>query len=202
MRVAAAPPTPFDALSGSPLILHDGTVATIRSAGPGDRHAVRTFFHELSEVASPAIAAPLPSLNVWLSNYGEPLLRFCSVPTIFVPESPNSTKRRRHDHASALEDRWHPADQMTKSPGKLRCHARRVARLEQVEQRVTRGDLQAPEPTHLRLGELQSRKRGEIARPHRIGFMRQTWRKTCENMNRLGHAMTRASREVLRGRHD
>src|ERR1700681_2892459 len=48
MRVAAAPPAPFDALPGSPLILRDGTVATIRAAGPGDHVAVRTFFHELS----------------------------------------------------------------------------------------------------------------------------------------------------------
>jgi hypothetical protein len=48
MRVAAAPPAPFDAWPGIPLILRDGTVATIRAAGPGDRVAVRTFFHELS----------------------------------------------------------------------------------------------------------------------------------------------------------
>jgi acetyl coenzyme A synthetase (ADP forming)-like protein len=48
MRVAAAPPAPFDGLPGSPLILRDGTVATIRAAGPGDHVAVRTFFHQLS----------------------------------------------------------------------------------------------------------------------------------------------------------
>src|ERR1700686_4540478 len=53
MRVAAAPPAPFDALPGSPLILRDGTVATIRAAGPGDHAALRRSSHELSPGSRP-----------------------------------------------------------------------------------------------------------------------------------------------------
>ena len=34
------------------------------------------------------VAAPVPRAEVWLANVGEPLVRFCSVPILFVPESP------------------------------------------------------------------------------------------------------------------
>jgi nucleotide-binding universal stress UspA family protein len=33
-----------------------------------------------------AVAAPLPRISAWLSDYGEPLVRFCTVPILFVPE--------------------------------------------------------------------------------------------------------------------
>lgn len=33
-----------------------------------------------------AVAAPVPRTSSWLSNYGEPLVRFCTVPILFVPE--------------------------------------------------------------------------------------------------------------------
>jgi nucleotide-binding universal stress UspA family protein len=33
-----------------------------------------------------AIAAPVPRTPSWLSDYGEPLVRFCTVPILFVPE--------------------------------------------------------------------------------------------------------------------
>jgi nucleotide-binding universal stress UspA family protein len=33
-----------------------------------------------------AVAAPLPRTSGWLSNYGESLVRFCTVPILFVPE--------------------------------------------------------------------------------------------------------------------
>jgi Universal stress protein family len=32
------------------------------------------------------VAAPEPRSSVWLSNYGEPLVRYCTVPILFVPE--------------------------------------------------------------------------------------------------------------------
>jgi acetyl coenzyme A synthetase (ADP forming)-like protein len=48
MRVIAPPPAPFDGSPGSPLILRDGSVATVRAAGPSDRNAVRAFFRDLS----------------------------------------------------------------------------------------------------------------------------------------------------------
>jgi hypothetical protein len=32
------------------------------------------------------VAAPLPRTSGWLSNYGESLVRFCTVPILFVPE--------------------------------------------------------------------------------------------------------------------
>lgn len=32
------------------------------------------------------VAAPLPRTANWLSSYGEPLVRFCTVPILFVPE--------------------------------------------------------------------------------------------------------------------
>ncbi len=32
------------------------------------------------------VAAPQPRSSGWLSNYGEPLVRFCTVPILFVPE--------------------------------------------------------------------------------------------------------------------
>lgn len=32
------------------------------------------------------VAAPLPRTSAWLSDYGEPLVRFCTVPILFVPE--------------------------------------------------------------------------------------------------------------------
>lgn len=51
MRVSAPPPTPFDGLPGSPLILRDGSVVTVRTAGPADRPAVRAFFRSLSPVS-------------------------------------------------------------------------------------------------------------------------------------------------------
>jgi hypothetical protein len=44
MRVAAPPPAPFDAPPGSPLILRDGSVATVSAAGPADRDEIRRFF--------------------------------------------------------------------------------------------------------------------------------------------------------------
>lgn len=33
-----------------------------------------------------AVAAPLPRTSAWLAEYGEPLVRFCTVPILFVPE--------------------------------------------------------------------------------------------------------------------
>ena len=33
-----------------------------------------------------AVAAPLPRTSGWLSNYGDSLVRFCTVPILFVPE--------------------------------------------------------------------------------------------------------------------
>jgi acetate---CoA ligase (ADP-forming) len=48
VRITAAPPAPFDAPSDSPLILRDGSVATVRAAGPLDQNAVREFFHALT----------------------------------------------------------------------------------------------------------------------------------------------------------
>jgi acetyl coenzyme A synthetase (ADP forming)-like protein len=48
MRVSVPPPAPFDGQPGSPLILRDGSVATIRIAGPTDRRQIQRFFHELS----------------------------------------------------------------------------------------------------------------------------------------------------------
>jgi nucleotide-binding universal stress UspA family protein len=32
------------------------------------------------------VAAPQPRTSAWLSDYGEPLVRFCTVPILFVPE--------------------------------------------------------------------------------------------------------------------
>ena len=32
------------------------------------------------------VAAPMPRTSGWLSNYGESLVRFCTVPILFVPE--------------------------------------------------------------------------------------------------------------------
>lgn len=32
------------------------------------------------------VAAPQPRSSAWLSNYGEPLVRYCTVPILFVPE--------------------------------------------------------------------------------------------------------------------
>jgi nucleotide-binding universal stress UspA family protein len=32
------------------------------------------------------VAAPRPQTSQWLSDYGEPLVRFCTVPILFVPE--------------------------------------------------------------------------------------------------------------------
>ena len=33
-----------------------------------------------------AAAVPEPRTAAWMSDYGEPLVRFCSVPVLFVPE--------------------------------------------------------------------------------------------------------------------
>jgi nucleotide-binding universal stress UspA family protein len=33
-----------------------------------------------------AVATPQPRTSAWLSDYGEPLVRFCTVPILFVPE--------------------------------------------------------------------------------------------------------------------
>jgi len=33
------------------------------------------------------VAAPVPRPSTWLSSYGEPLVRFCTVPILFVPET-------------------------------------------------------------------------------------------------------------------
>ena len=33
------------------------------------------------------VAAPLPRTSAWLSDYGEPLVRFSTVPILFVPEA-------------------------------------------------------------------------------------------------------------------
>lgn len=34
-----------------------------------------------------AVAAPVPCAGAWLSNIGEPIVRFCECPIVFVPES-------------------------------------------------------------------------------------------------------------------
>jgi nucleotide-binding universal stress UspA family protein len=34
-----------------------------------------------------AVAAPLPRGSVWLAHYGDELMRFCTVPILFVPET-------------------------------------------------------------------------------------------------------------------
>jgi nucleotide-binding universal stress UspA family protein len=33
------------------------------------------------------VAAPLPRNSTWLADYGEPLVRFCTVPILFVPDT-------------------------------------------------------------------------------------------------------------------
>ena len=33
------------------------------------------------------VATPVPQTSAWLSDYGEPLVRFCTVPILFVPEA-------------------------------------------------------------------------------------------------------------------
>jgi acetyl coenzyme A synthetase (ADP forming)-like protein len=48
MRVAAPPPTPLDGPPNAPLVLRDGTVVSVRAAGPADRAAVRAFIERLS----------------------------------------------------------------------------------------------------------------------------------------------------------
>ncbi len=48
MRLLAPHHEPFDGLPGSPLILRDGSVASIRAANPADRTEIREFFHHLS----------------------------------------------------------------------------------------------------------------------------------------------------------
>ena len=71
MRVAAAPPAPFDALPGSPLILRDGTVATIRAAGPRDRDCQPLpRGRRVAIVTSPTWAA-----SAWTSRLVEPWAR-------------------------------------------------------------------------------------------------------------------------------
>jgi hypothetical protein len=35
------------------------------------------------------VAVPEPRTAAWLSNFGEPLVRFCTAPILFVPDSPS-----------------------------------------------------------------------------------------------------------------
>jgi hypothetical protein len=41
---------------------------------------------ERTGATSLAAGVPEPRTAAWTSNYGEPLVRFCSVPILFVPE--------------------------------------------------------------------------------------------------------------------
>src|SRR3990170_3063117 len=48
MRAIPAPPPATDDLDAPRLVLRDGTVASVRPAGPADRDELRRFFHDLS----------------------------------------------------------------------------------------------------------------------------------------------------------
>ena len=48
MRTIPAPPPATDDLDAPRLVLRDGTVASVRTASPSDRDALRRFFHDLS----------------------------------------------------------------------------------------------------------------------------------------------------------
>jgi nucleotide-binding universal stress UspA family protein len=79
--------------AGAPL---KGT-ATVRYADELARCFEGKVFDRRHDPVEPAIqdtratmlvvAAPEPRTASWLSNYGEPLVRFCTVPILFVPET-------------------------------------------------------------------------------------------------------------------
>ena len=48
MRTIPAPPPATDDLDAPRLVLRDGTVASVRTAGAADRDELRRFFHDLS----------------------------------------------------------------------------------------------------------------------------------------------------------
>src|SRR6185295_15752767 len=48
MHTLAPSPPAVDDPAGPRLVLRDGTVASVRRSTPGDREAMRRFFHELS----------------------------------------------------------------------------------------------------------------------------------------------------------
>jgi nucleotide-binding universal stress UspA family protein len=50
------------------------------------RHGLIEPSLEAARATMLVVAAPQPRSNAWLSNYGEPLVRYCTIPILFVPE--------------------------------------------------------------------------------------------------------------------
>jgi nucleotide-binding universal stress UspA family protein len=58
-----------------------------------DRHGLIEPALQQSHATMLVSAAPQPRSSAWLSNFGEPLVRFSTVPILFVPESPQGASQ-------------------------------------------------------------------------------------------------------------
>ena len=58
-----------------------------------ERHGLIEPALERTRATLLAAAMPEPRAAAWMSNYGEPLVRFCTVPILFVPESRDGALR-------------------------------------------------------------------------------------------------------------
>jgi nucleotide-binding universal stress UspA family protein len=74
-------------------LVGDQALDCARSLAPCFGSQVTDARHDLIEPALETTratilvaAAPQPQSSAWLSNYGEPLVRFCTVPILFVPD--------------------------------------------------------------------------------------------------------------------
>jgi len=50
------------------------------------RHGLIEPALEAARATMLIVAAPQRPSSAWLSNYGEPLVRYCTIPILFVPE--------------------------------------------------------------------------------------------------------------------
>jgi hypothetical protein len=98
--VRADTPGPVDAVF-SRVLVHAATPLVGDGALDYARHLTARFTGEVVDVRGQAIepavaaaratllvvAAPLPRTSGWLSHYADSLVRFCTVPILFVPET-------------------------------------------------------------------------------------------------------------------
>jgi nucleotide-binding universal stress UspA family protein len=87
--VHAAPP-----LAGTAALDYAREVAACFGAAVIDRrHQLIEPAIEETQATILIVAVPEPRTTAWLSNFGEPLVRFCPVPLLFVPEIAEGASR-------------------------------------------------------------------------------------------------------------
>ena len=84
---AAAPPADKPEAPPVPVTLGRADVADLASPFEGGGVVRTCSTAVIASRVKLVVAAPLPRSSAWLSDYGESLVRYCTIPILFVPET-------------------------------------------------------------------------------------------------------------------